>query len=99
MGFNVSFGKSAGDQMTQKYTSWIVTPDGRRWVDNYAGVRTPRFAVLSTLITLGGVATVEEIAQNAKMGKDVVEYNLGQSAPMLVRRKKSGEETGNVEQQ
>ncbi len=91
MGFNVSFGKTANEQ-SQRYISWILTGDGRRWVDSYAGPTTPRSAVLTTLATLGGSATVEDIAKYSKLGKDTVDYQLSQASPTLVRRKKSGDD-------
>ena len=94
MPFNISFGKTGGEQMTQKYTPWVITGEGRRLLENYAGPKTPKFAVLSTLATLGGTANVEEISQYSKVGKDVVEFQLNQLAQAnCVRRRKSGDET------
>jgi hypothetical protein len=94
MPFNISFGKSAGDQLTQKYTPWVITAEGRRMLENYSGPPTPKFKVLSTLATVGGTANVEEVAQYAKMGKDVVEFQLNQlaQAGCCRKRKASGEE-------
>lgn len=93
MGFNVSFGKTGGEQMTQKYTPWVITGEGRRLLENYSGPRTPKFAVLSTLGTLGGTANVEEISQYSKVGKDVCEFQLNQlSQAGCVKKRKAGDE-------
>ena len=98
MPFNISFGKSGGEQMTQKYTPWVITSEGRRMLENYTGPRTTKYAVLSTLATIGGTGNVEEISQYSKVGKDVVEDQLKWLAQAsCVRRRKSGGEEQSFE--
>ncbi len=94
MGFNVTFGKTGGQQLTQKFNLWVITGDGRRTLDNYSGPDTPKIRTLMTLQTLGGNASVEEIAQYAKLGKDMAEFQLRQlSQAGLVRQRKAVEDT------
>lgn len=93
MGFNVSFGKTGGQPLTQKFNTWIITSEGRRVLENYSGPDYPKIKVLMTLQTLGGNANVEEISQYAKTGKDTVEFQLRQLAQSgLVRQRKSVED-------
>jgi len=95
LGFNISFGKSGSDQLTQKYVSWVITGEGQRALERYSGAPTVKFRVLSTLSTLGGSANVDEISQYSKVGKDVVDFQLKlMSQTGFVRRGKMGESGG-----